>query len=170
MMKSEKKLKELESKLNSGNETVISGAILQLRDEPSFHGAIHLLTNHFNTTKSLIIKNIIHNFFIDLKEPEARKDVIIELKSSYSQKTKCMLVSSCWQSGLDYSEFFSEFANIFIEGDYETSLECFTVLEESAYRIPKIKRMEIIKLLEKNNDHFNSEKTTLKNALIGVLR
>ena len=170
MIKSEKKLKDLESKLNSNDETVISGAILLLRNEISFPGAIHLITDFFNTSNNLIIKNIIYNFLIDLKEPGVRKDVITELNRTYSQKTKCMIVSSCWQSGLDYSEFAYDFATIFNEGDYETALECFTVLEESVNRIPEIKRKEIIKLLENNKDLFTIEKTALKNTLIDILR
>jgi hypothetical protein len=170
MIKSEKKLREFESKINSKDEAVISEAIKLLRNETSFSGAIHLITVLFNRSDNDKLKNIVQNFLIDLKEPEVRKEVIAELNSSCSQKTKCMLVSSCWQSGLDYSEFSSDFANIFIEGDYKTALECFTVLEESSGRIPEIQRMEIIERLTNNEDLFTNEKRELNKALIGVLR
>ena len=80
-----------------------------------------------------------------------------------------MLVSSCWQSGLDYSEFAGDFANVFIRGDYMTALECFTVIEESVKRIPELKKKEIIKLLEKNKETTSVEKKSLTQALIAVL-
>jgi hypothetical protein len=170
MIEAEKKLSELESKLSSRNKRVVTDSILLLRNEYPFKGAAGLLISLFNTTNDLIIKDLILNFMNDIKEPEVRFEIVKEMKKNYKPETITMLVSSCWQSGLDYSEFAVDLAEIFIRGDYLTSLECFTVIEESYANIPDSKRIEIIRLLEKNENKHSAEKNSLLQALLNVLR
>ncbi len=80
-----------------------------------------------------------------------------------------MLVSSCWQSGLDYSDFAGDFADIFITGDYMTALECFTVLEESAVNIEVSKKSALSEKLKSSIHTFSRDKIALAEALIVVL-
>lgn len=169
MIESPKKLLELHGKLQTGNEKIVHAAIVSLRNEDPFKGAIGLLASLFDSTNDLIIKDLVHSFMSDIKEPGARTEVVIETNKSYKPETICMLVSSCWQSGLDYSEFAGDFANIFFTGDYMTALECFTVIEESAGNIALSKKREIIEFLEKNSKGLSVEKAVLLNALITAL-
>jgi hypothetical protein len=170
MTESEKKIRELEKKLNTNDIKVISDAIILLRNEDPFKGAIRLLAVLFDTTNDLTIKNLISNFMNDIKNPGATIEVVTEVMENYKPETTCMLASSCWQSGLDYSEFAVDFANVFIRGDYATALECFTVIEESVLRNPGMDKSEIIRLLENNKNPSSAEKTTLTLALISVLK
>jgi len=170
MIISEKKLRELEGKLNTNNLKVVSDAIITLRNEDPFRGAIGLLAGLFDSTNDIIIKDLIRNFLNDIKEAAARIEVVAEVMKVYKSETLCMLVSSCWQSGLDYSEFASDFAEIFIRGDYLTALECFTVIEGSVQGIAADNKSKIIELLEKNGSTSSDEKTSLLRALIKVLR
>jgi hypothetical protein len=169
MVESEKKLRALESGLNDKNKKVVSDTIISLRDEDPFMGAIGLLTFLFDRTNDLIIKDLVRSFLNDIKEPGARNEIIGEVMKVHKPETTCMLVSSCWQSGLDYSEFAGDLANAFIKGDYLTALECFTVIDESVKRIPQLKKKEIIKLLERNKETTSVEKKSLSQALITVL-
>jgi hypothetical protein len=169
MKKTDKKFRELQGKLTSGNEKVISDAIISVRDDVPFNGAIGLLTQKFDETNNLIIKEYIRNFLNDIKNPEVRPELIDEIIKPYKPETTSMLVSSCWQSGIDYSEFVMDFTGVFIKGDYLTALECFTVIEESAMDLSEQKKNEIISLLKKNNKNFTVEKNALSEALIDVL-
>ena len=47
-----------------------------------------------------------------------------EIRKPWKDDTISMLVSSCWQSGLDYSEYSMDFAKVFLKGDYVTAIEC----------------------------------------------
>ncbi|HSO76949.1 MAG TPA: hypothetical protein VLQ76_00145, partial [Bacteroidales bacterium] len=87
-----------------------------------------------------------------------------------SQDTKAMLAASCWQSGLDYSEHAVALARIYSEGDYATSLECFTVLETCADMITDADRVKIIKLLEKGIEKQDDAKKQLTGELISVVK
>ncbi len=169
MIESGKKLKELEEKLNSGNKKVVSQSIFSLRNTNSFKGAIGLLSGYFDTSNDLEIKELIRNFLNDIKEPGARNEVVAEIKKAFKQDTICMLVSSCWQSGLDYSEYATDFTNVFINGDYLTALECFSVIEESAENISDTEKKKINELLESSKETSSAEKIVLTDALIMVL-
>src|SRR5512138_2607983 len=169
MIESGKKLKEFEEKLHSKNKKVVTDAIFSLRNADPFRGAIGLLVNHFDTSGDNEIKELIHNFLNDLKEPGARIEIVTEIKKAFKQETICMLVSSCWQSGLDYSDFVTDFANAFIKGDYLTALECFTVIEESAYTISASVKKEIRILLESGKVTSDKDKIVLTDVLIVAL-
>lgn len=169
MIESTKKLFELQGKLNTGNMKIVSDAIISLRNEDPYKGAIGLLSILFDSTNDLMIKDLVRSFMNDIKEPGARTEIVTEAMKSYKPETICMLVSSCWQSGLDYSEFAGDFANIFFTGDYMTALECFTVIEESAGNMAVSKKRDLKEFFERNIKGSSFEKAALVQALIAAL-
>jgi hypothetical protein len=80
-----------------------------------------------------------------------------------------MLVSSCWQSGLDYADYSSDFAGLFLTGDYMTAIECFTVIESSVHKMTRAKKNEIVKMIREGSPAVVSDKTALALELISVL-
>jgi hypothetical protein len=169
MIESEKKFRELQHKLSTENYKTVSGAIISLRNEVPFKGAISLLTALYDRTNDPEIKNLITNFLNDIKEPEARYEIVKAVMNNFKPETLSMLVSSCWQSGLDYSGFIIDFTKLFIKGDYLTALECFTVIEESVQRIPAGDKSKVTGLLEKNKNKLSIEKIPLFQTLISIL-
>ena len=81
-----------------------------------------------------------------------------------------MLISSCWQSGLDYSEFAIPLADQFITGEYMVSLESFTVLDTCAESISDSDRSEILLRLQQNIESYDTPKRKLAGELISILR
>jgi hypothetical protein len=169
MIKSEKKIKELATILDKDNNILISEAIGLLREEQPFEGAIGLLTTFYDKTEDFSIRKTIEEFMNDLKDQSASKEIITEIRKQLKPVTISMLVSSCWQSGLDYSEYSSELAEIFLKGDYVTAIECLTVIEESVHILSRAKKDEIIKILEKNPLPSVVEKKALTLELISIL-
>ena len=169
MKESGKKLKELAAKLNDKNTNVISSVIISLREEEPFYGAIRILTEVFDRSDDLTVKGLIRNFMNDIKESGTRPEIISEIRKSYKPETICMLVSSCWQSGLDYSQYAEDMMKVFLSGDYMVSLECLTVIEESLHNIPEKMKNEMITYLEQNKGKINNERHALVNELISIL-
>lgn len=169
MKESEKKLKELAAKLNDKNINMVSSAIISLREEEPFWGAIRILTEVYDKTDDLIVKELIRNFMNDIKESGTRPEIMAEIRKSHKAETICMLVSSCWQSGLDYSGFAADLIKVFLNGDYLVSLECLTVIEESLHNIPGKMKNEMIIYLEQNKENIIDEKRALINELISIL-
>jgi hypothetical protein len=170
MLKSEKKLKALAADLKKDNYLVISEAIDLLRDEQPFEGAIAILTSFYDETEDHTIRKAIENFMNDLKEPSANIEVINEIRKQWKPDTTSMLVSSCWQSGLDYSDYSLDLAQIFLKGDYVTAIECLTVISETANKLSRKKKDEIIKIIEESPLSPVVEKRTLNFEMLSILR
>lgn len=169
MIRSEKKLKDLTQILNKDNNILISEAIALLREELPFEGAIGLLTALYDKNDDYSVRKAVEGFMNDLKDQTAGIEVINEIRKELKPDTISMLVSSCWQSGLDYSEYSTDFANVFLKGDYVTAIECLTVIEESANDLAIDKREEIIKLISESPLAHAKEKAELTNEMLAIL-
>jgi hypothetical protein len=169
MIKSEKRIKELDEILNKDNNKVITEAIDLLRQEKPFEGAIGLLTAFFDKTDDFSIRKNITVFMNDLKDQSVCKEVINEIRKQWKPDTISMLVSSCWQSGLNYSEYSLDLAKVFLKGEYITAIECLTVIEESVRELSKATKEEIMKMLEVSHISQINEKKELTLELIAIL-
>lgn len=159
MMKSEKKLKDLALLLNKDNPALIAEAIEMLRDEEPFEGAVGLLASCYDRNSASLVRKAVENFFNDLKDKDLRPEIISEINKDRPAETISMLVSSCWQSGMDYTDFAGDFAGIFLKGDYGTSLESFTVIEGMIPEMERTERERIAGLIRKNLDSAGAKKT-----------
>jgi hypothetical protein len=169
MIKSGKKVKDLSLLLSKDNSLMISEAIGSLRDEEPFEGAIALLASFYDQSDDKLVKKTIEAFMNDLKDQSVTKEIITEIRKPFRQSTITMLVSSCWQSGLNYSEYSRDLAEIFIKSDYLTALECFTVIEESVHKLTRKKRDEIISIIDGHHHSHGTEKEKLTNELKSIL-
>jgi hypothetical protein len=170
MIQSDKKLKELKAILSGAESPVLRAAIVSLRDEEPFEGAIGLLAGLYDITEDISVQNAIRDFLNDLKDQSVSAEVIQVIRKPFRQETLSMLVSSCWQSRLDYSEFSDDIINIFLTSDYIVALECLTVIEESAFMLSREKKNEMIRYIGKYTGKFSSEKEDLTKELIYILR
>ena len=169
MIRSEKKLKELSNILHRGNILFITEAIKSLREEEPFEGAIGLLVAFYDNTTDSTGLRVIEDFLNDIKDQSVRIEVVAEIRKPWKTSTINMLVSSCWQSGLDYSDYMGDMVKIFIEGDYATAVECLTVIEVSARKSSRRQKDEIIRIVEKNPLSYINEKNALTRELISIL-
>ena len=169
MIKSDKKLKELSLILGRKSNLLISEAIKSLREDEPFEGAIGLLVSLYNENEDRAVRKTIEEFLNDLKDHSARSEVIAEIIKPWKAGTISMLAASCWQSGLDYSEYIAEIAGIFLKGDYTTAIECMTVIEESAGKCSRDRKNEVIRMIEESPFSGVNEKSVLTLELIGIL-
>jgi hypothetical protein len=169
MIRSEKKLANLTSLLIKGNNFLITQAIELLREEVPFEGAIGLLTSYYDKSDDFSVRKSIEGFMNDLKDQAACEEIIGEIRKQWKTGTISMLVSSCWQSGLNYSEYSRDLADVFLKGDYVTAIECLTVIEESVPELPRETKDDIIKTIEETPVNQIPEKKTLMLELISIL-
>lgn len=170
MLRSDKKLAELNRILNGGRHYEIEEKIGVLRTSEPYEGAIILLALFYDNTEDESIKLIISDFFNDMKQSSGRAEVIDSISAVRKPASKAMLACSCWQSGLDYSDHALALAEIFMEGDYLTSLECFTVIDTCSGMITDADRVSIINRLEKAAATYEKAKQQLTRELIAVLK
>jgi len=169
VIKSEKRLKELSAILGRTDKTAVSAAIESLREDEPFEGAVGLLASFYDRSEERLILQTIEGFFNDIKDKSARFEVVVEIRKPWKAKTTSMLVASCWQSGLDYSDYLPDMAKTFLKGDYTTAIECMTVIEGSVLNIRRESKDEIIKLIEESPLSGVKEKSALTLELISIL-
>jgi hypothetical protein len=169
MIISEKKLKELELVLIRGNDLKVTESIKSLRKEIPFKGAISLLASFYDRSNDAGIRKMIKEFLNDLKDKSAREEVIDCIRKRNSAETRKMLISSCWQSGLDYSGYSAVFAHYFLEEDYSTAVECFSVIESSVNKISRSQKDELIKMIRQKSGNEVRDKHSLTLELISLL-
>lgn len=169
MIKSEEKLKNLSELFSKDNPALIMQAISMLREEEPFEGAVALLASCYEKNYEAPVNKAIESFMNDIKDKALRSEVVQELGKNHDQRTLAMIVSSCWQSGLDYTDHAFEFARVFMSSDYATAVECFTVIEES---IPSMKVKEkdhITEFIKQNAPEQTGARKALTAELISKL-
>jgi len=58
-----------------------------------------------------------------------------------------IILSCCWQNGLDFSNFLPVFIDIILKADWETAFEAFTVIDNLEYLpLPEIAEASLIKI------------------------
>ena len=170
MIKSEKKLSELARILKNNDARIIKDAVISLREEEPFSGVIALLTAYYDNSADRSLQHTIEDFFNDMKDQSVTEEVISEIHNPWKENTISMLVASCWQSGLDYSDYLHDIANLFLKGDYYTAIECMTVIEESSKKISREDKNELIRIIEINPFSGTNEKLLLTEELVSILR
>ncbi len=169
MIKSEIKFKELSQIFNKDSNILISEAIKNLRNEQPFEGAVHLLTELYDRSADISIRKVISDFMNDLIDQSVTAEVIAEIRKNRKSETKTMLVASCWQSPLNYSEYIVEITQLFLSGDLPTAIECLTVIEESAVDFDQIKKNELKVMIIKWSVSDNAAKRKLTEELLTIL-
>jgi hypothetical protein len=169
MIKSQKRIKELELLLNNSNKIIVSQTIESLRNEEPFEGVIGLLTSLFDKSDDWSIKKAIENFMNDLKDKSVKPELIAIIQKKWKDDTMCMLVSACWQSGMDFSEYTDNFFEIFLKADYATAIECITVISESIEKISREKKVKLIGILKESPILNVDDRSALIPELISIL-
>ena len=170
MQKSEKKLAELGRVLDSGNHNEINKRINHLRMEAPFVGALTVLALYYDKSDDESIRLAITDFFNDMKDNDGRVEVIESIAVVSRQDSKAMLVASCWQSGLCYSEHAMALVDTFMTGDYMTSLECFTVIDDCSASISDSDRTSIIFKLGNVIETYDTPRKKLAGEMISLLK
>lgn len=68
-------------------------------------------------------------FLCSLKSTSASKEVMACLNNPELADMKIQILSTIWNSPLDYSEYVAEFVSMAVEGDFLVVFECLTILE-----------------------------------------
>lgn len=121
-------IKKLIDDIKSGNSSKISAALkmLQTNGDISVLRPISevLLTDLSHATEQEII-----NFLSDLKVSDAAEEMMeIIMDESFLSKRQ-LLLTTIWNSKVDYSNYIADFVEIACEGNFMEALECLTIIE-----------------------------------------
>ncbi|MBN1117609.1 MAG: hypothetical protein JXA77_10410 [Bacteroidales bacterium] len=129
MEKENKYYKEIEEKLNTKDNTQILKVLSEIRVSGKAN-ILPLIFNMLSKNKNQQVSLEAFSILGQLKDKSSPKYIIEAIESEVSDNYKKELITTCWQSGLNYSSYLDTFARQFIQGDYQIAIEAFTVIEE----------------------------------------
>lgn len=96
---------------------------------------IPVLIELLHLTQNPEIKSKIIDLFGNLKESDSIPLIIEAIRNQkYAPELKD-LVASCWENGLDYSQYLTLFVDLLIENDFTVAFEAYTVIINSEHQI-----------------------------------
>jgi len=125
------KIKNLLAELMSGNEAKASASIkaLQANGDSSILEPMAAL---LMTDLSPKIREEIVEFLCSLKDSSAVDEMMRLVNDSDYLPIRQQLLSTIWNSKLDYTYFLPDFVEIAVDGDFMEALECLTIIENMA--------------------------------------
>ncbi|MCF8461375.1 MAG: hypothetical protein K9G46_11680 [Flavobacteriales bacterium] len=93
------------------------------------------------------IENAISQLLFDLKDKEAVEEIVNQLANPNFADIRILMLSACWQSGIDLSHRLPDFITVASTGNYMECLEVLTVVENwEAISNQEMLENEIIRL------------------------
>ena len=160
--------KEWIRSLGSGNTQSILSTLLEIRNSGSVNILPHLFKLIHRDTPAEIRAEIFR-LIGDIKLQEAVPYIVTSLEEMDYGEYLPAFVAACWQSGLDFSNHLGLFARLFVHADYITSLEAFTLIEESMAHASDRVRLECIKYIRDSEYLVPDEKLPLFRELRKVI-
>lgn len=80
-------------------------------------------------TDNLESKSLVIEFLCNLKDSKSMLMVMDSLHQPKFKSIQIEILTTIWNSPLDYSEYLADFVKLAVENDYLIALECLTVIE-----------------------------------------
>jgi len=126
---------------------------------------IELLANH----KSERVKKQAIELLYDLKYQAAVPFIIEAIQSDDFRNIREQLLSVCWQSRLDFSEYIPVFIKYFIKGNFNEAFEAFTVIDSMDAKIEEKIATDSINKLKNEINNIAENKKELLVELVHIL-
>lgn len=114
----------------------------------------------------------ISQLLFDLKLTKGHSIILDELKSMDANPFRAVLLATVWNANIDALDHLDLFVKIAIEGSFEESIECLTVIEETEGVIVEEQVLESLLMLKEylqNDDNNSLDKTpVIKDILTKV--
>ncbi|MFD1552237.1 hypothetical protein DNU06_11615 [Putridiphycobacter roseus] len=162
--KPNKKVSELLGKLNDSEPKEVIKAIEALK----LHGnemIIEPLVKLHVSTSNNAIKSEIETLLNTIKSTKVPPYVIACLQNKEYQSAHQILLSSIWNSNLDYTPYLEDIVNTAIAGDLMEAMECITIFENLEAELDEEKIMPPLIALNKYLNEPGLE-TTAKHDLL----
>lgn len=126
--KQKQKIAQLIADLRSGNETKMSTALKALQSNGDV-SVLEPVSSLLMTDLSDKMHHEVLEFLSTLNDSGAIEVMMDLIKDPNFETVRRELLSTLWNSKLDYSYYLPEFVAIAVDGDFMEALECLTIIE-----------------------------------------
>lgn len=170
MAEDSKAVKTILKELTASDSKIVLNAIAKSRKDGNAKTFKAMLDVLKNTDEPTIEAEIIE-FLFDLKDEDSIDILIHAIQDEEMIYYQNFLVSAFWQSAIDGSNHLELFVKTAISGEYLTTLEALTVIENFDSAFPQSKLLELeADILEATEKELNENKKALLVSLGDVVR
>jgi len=166
---SENEIKSILLGLNSSDDAVVIKSIDDARNKGNISlmpKLIDLMLNHQNPS----VKGLSKKLVFDTKVEDGLNIIIKHLKTVQNQDHQAVLMAALWEAGFDCTDNIEEIVQIGIEGNYQTLLEVYSVVDNIATELPYDVVTDLnLSINEWMEDHPESEKVPLLQSLCLIM-
>ena len=163
-------IKEIIGHFKSDDAKIVLEAIKKNRKDGnaiSFKALLELLRD----TDEPTVEAAIIEFLYDLKDEESVAVLANAIQDEDFLYYQSFLVATFWQSAIDGSDYLDLFVKIAIKGEYMTSLEALTVIENFDSAFPQDELLELESdLNEAKEEEQDEDKKALLQSMTDVIR
>lgn len=123
-----KKVQQLLLDIKSGDSTKVIKAIRGLESHGN-NSALEPLLEYWKTVTDSDIDRELSEFFASLKDTDSRHEVMEVLLNEETEVFRIKILTSIWNSKVDFSDYLAQFIKLAAEGGFMETLECLTVIE-----------------------------------------
>ncbi len=131
-MKQDKINEQIKKNLFSVKTDVVISALEIIKVEGNKH-YIPILFDLLNSSPEVEIETEIINLLGTVKDKESVNSFMRALEDAKYKPIRKLILSACWQNGLDFSTFMPVFIDLIIHEEWETAFEAFTVIDNLEY-------------------------------------
>lgn len=162
------KQKAIVASLKSMRDEQVISLIQDFREDGELF-IVDPLLEMIYSNRSFSLKETILELVGDIKDQNAAKIIAQTIQNHIGDQNTTGLLSACWQSNLDFSDYLPVFIEILCNSDYQASFEAFTVIENSASSIDKKSIDLFIATIESKMKSITAEKQSLLTETIVML-
>jgi len=160
---------EIVKRIRSDKESIVIPTVNHLRNRIQSAAYIPEIIDLLDKTKNDVIRKELTLFLADMKDASGIPYIIEALNNRQYEKIWHEIIATCWQSGLNFSGYLETFIDIFLEEDYLTSLEAFSVIEQSIIYLEESRIRHYRNYLVSNLEAVKEEKKPLVSELINIM-
>ncbi len=155
--------------LNSKDVARVNKVILKLRKKKGVAYVPIIFDLLLEETNSEI-KQLFSLYIYDNKDTAAVKVLIDAISDDKYISILPVLISACWQNGLDFTEYADLFIDKYIEGTFAVAIEVFSVIEVMFDSLSQEQRNSMITKLQFAMPEMPEEKKKFTKELIIMLK
>jgi len=130
---------------------------------------IPMLFDLLNAEPEKEITDEINKLISTIKDAETRDSFIDAITNEKYKSIRKLVLTACWQNGLDFSNYLPVFVDVVITDDWENAFEAFTIID-NLHSLPEQKIVEqSINKIESVMENTTEQKAYFLNEILTKL-
>lgn len=152
MSEKRQKIQRLRGKLNSDDTKIVIQTLEQIKDS----GEAELIPDLIQVLEGTDVSEVndkVLDILNNLQAQASVAEIVRMIRQVEDDEVVASVLASCWKNRLDFSAHLHDLTKIFVNADFNSALEAFTVIENAT---PNVTNEDIDESMETIKNHLRS--------------